>query len=553
MTELSLIAKVTLVLLMALTTARVAARVSASLRSLLLTSAFCVLLMLPAVSLALAPMAVSVPVRVAPIPTPAEPAALARIAIADGAGHQSAPRATGIPTSGLSIAFWLRAAWFIGAMGLLLQILGALSRMRSMRRTAVRWTARDALVIELARDAGVRRTIETRLRDDARAPLTMGLVRPVIVLPVDAQTWSDVDLRRAFAHEIEHIRRNDWTVHVLARVVCAIYWFHPLVWMAWRRLRLDSERACDDGVLRRADGTAYAEQLLLLARRLTASSAIGLFMASRTDLATRIAAVLDPSQRRERPGRLSTIATAVAVVLVMLAIAPVQAVRASSDETARLAGNLFDPFGGAVENVKLYLEKIGGPASYEGRTDETGHFAFNALPAGTYRLAAPMDFVPATMIRLAPGDTAQRDIRMSVETLTDTFTVCADCPPEIDTYEPPESLVAEFRRDREDSRNQPVKGPEPVNGWESYWSRLPDYPQTLKDAGLEGTVIVEGRIGIDGFASDLRVLSAVHPALASAAVEAVQAERWEPGRVRGVAIEVPLRMTIDYILHARRQ
>jgi TonB family protein len=98
-----------------------------------------------------------------------------------------------------------------------------------------------------------------------------------------------------------------------------------------------------------------------------------------------------------------------------------------------------------------------------------------------------------------------------------------------------------------------VQGPDPVNGWESYWSRLPDYPQTLKDAGLEGTVIVEGRIGIDGFASDLRVLSAVHPALASAAVEAVQAERWEPGRVRGVAIEVPLRMTIDYILHARRQ
>ena len=78
------------------------------------------------------------------------------------------------------------------------------------------------------------------------------------------------------------------------------------------------------------------------------------------------------------PGRLSTIATTIAATLVMLAIAPVQAVRASGDDTARLAGNLFDPFGGAVENVKLYLEKIGGPASYEGRTDEAGHFAFNA-------------------------------------------------------------------------------------------------------------------------------------------------------------------------------
>lgn len=65
---------------------------------------------------------------------------------------------------------------------------------------------------------------------------------------------------------------------------------------------------------------------------------------------------------------------------------------------------------------------------------------------------------------------------MEVETLTDTFTVCADCPPEIDTYVPPDSLVAEFQRDRMDASNQPVKGPEPVDGWESYWSRLPEYP-----------------------------------------------------------------------------
>jgi hypothetical protein len=45
----------------------------------------------------------------------------------------------------------------------------------------------------------------------------------------------------------------------------------------------------------------------------------------------------------------------------------------------------------------------------------------------------------------------------------------------------------------------------------------------------------------------------VHPALASAAVETVQADRWEPGRVRGIAIEVPLRMTIAYILRAHHQ
>ena len=45
-----------------------------------------------------------------------------------------------------------------------------------------------------------------------------------------------------------------------------IYWFHPLVWMAWRRLRLEAEKACDDAVLREAGPEAYADQLVTLAR-----------------------------------------------------------------------------------------------------------------------------------------------------------------------------------------------------------------------------------------------------------------------------------------------
>ena len=57
----------------------------------------------------------------------------------------------------------------------------------------------------------------------------------------------------------------------MARFVCALYWFHPLVWMAWRRLRLEAERACDDAVLRRAEATAYADQLVLLAERLAST------------------------------------------------------------------------------------------------------------------------------------------------------------------------------------------------------------------------------------------------------------------------------------------
>ena len=351
MTELSLIAKVTLVLLVSLAAVRLAARASASCRSLILTSTFCVLLALPIVSALLAPVAVSVPVLATAAPASqisSSSSAHLDAAVADVPAVRQLPSGARPARVYPSPAAAFKALWLLGSIVLLVPIASTLWRTRAIRRSAQRWAGGEALVGELARDAGVSRSIDTLLRDDTRAPLTMGLLRPAIVLPFDAQRWTDSDLRRALVHEIEHIRRHDWAVHMLARVACAIYWFHPLVWIAWHRLRLDSERACDDGVLRGEEGAAYAEQLLLLARRLSTSSGIGLFMASRTDLATRIAAVLDSSQRRDRPGRLSTVATMVGVAAVLLVISPVQAVRASAHDegergrtgSAALVGNL---------------------------------------------------------------------------------------------------------------------------------------------------------------------------------------------------------------------
>ena len=113
----------------------------------------------------------------------------------------------------------------------------------------------------------------------------------------DAELWAEEDLRRALVHEIEHVRRADWTVQLMAQATSALYWFNPLVWVAWRKLSLEAERACDDAVLEKDESTAYARQLVSLARRMTRTSAqpaIG--MARRSDLSARVRAVLDTNQ-----------------------------------------------------------------------------------------------------------------------------------------------------------------------------------------------------------------------------------------------------------------
>ena len=126
----------------------------------------------------------------------------------------------------------------------------------------------------LALEAGIHRRVEVLLHEALTGPMTCGVVHPAIVLPRDAQSWEAEDLNRAIVHELEHVRRGDWVSHCLARAVCAVYWFHPLVWIAWRQLALEAERSCDDAVLGRSEATAYADQLVGLARRLSAAGEI---------------------------------------------------------------------------------------------------------------------------------------------------------------------------------------------------------------------------------------------------------------------------------------
>jgi beta-lactamase regulating signal transducer with metallopeptidase domain len=137
------------------------------------------------------------------------------------------------------------------------------------------------------------------LHEEMQTPLTFGVTRPAIILPTDSRRWSNAELRRALLHELEHVRRNDWVVRLAVRVACVLYWFHPLVWVAWRRLRLETERASDDAVIQSAADTDYADQLVALAQRMLVTRAQhALDMANRSDLSARVMAILDANRRR---------------------------------------------------------------------------------------------------------------------------------------------------------------------------------------------------------------------------------------------------------------
>jgi hypothetical protein len=190
-------------------------------------------------------------------------------------------------------------------------------------------------VAQLARARGVLKPVEVVEHEAVPGPMTFGIYRPVIVLPPDAREWSDAELRRALMHELEHIQRGDWIMQIMARVVAACYWFHPMVWMAWRRLCLEAERSCDDAVVLSEERTDYAEQLVTLAQRMSATPVQPLLgMANRSDLSTRVTAVLDERLRRGRAGFALAAGTIAAAAVMVVTVAPVRAVARESAVTA---------------------------------------------------------------------------------------------------------------------------------------------------------------------------------------------------------------------------
>jgi beta-lactamase regulating signal transducer with metallopeptidase domain len=309
MAELSLIAKATLVFAVALLATRASRRTRASVRSLILGIAFALVLALPIASAIAPAREVTIPDAYAsrllieePVVEPVSEQAVPRTQ----AARPSSPRWQ-LPST--RVLVW--SVWLAGALVTLLPLAIGLWRLRDIRLRARVWEAGGALADALCHSVQLRRPVAVVFHDALVAPMTCGWARPMIAMPTDAARWPAADVRHALLHELEHVRRHDWPIHVLARLTCSLYWFHPAAWMAWRQLSLESERACDDAVVLRAENTAYAEQLVSLARRLSKATAVPLLsMADRRTLSTRVAAILNTTAARGRVG-----ASAAALVL----------------------------------------------------------------------------------------------------------------------------------------------------------------------------------------------------------------------------------------------
>jgi beta-lactamase regulating signal transducer with metallopeptidase domain len=341
-TEATILLKATLIMIVGLGATQLAGRARASVRHVLLASTFAAVLLLP-LAMMLVPAA-AIPIAVDVVSSPAAQTAMPTPAASPNAGDAanlptSAER-SGVPIPTLSTL--TRIGWAAGCLWLVGSLAVSLWKLSRLRRFAYPWRERHALVSAVASEIGLRRQVSIALHEDVAVPITCGTRRPAVILPSDAKTWSDADVRRALVHEMEHVRRNDWAMQLAARAACAVYWFHPLIWKVWREFCLEAERACDDAVLRGADHADYADQLVQLARRMSSVSTVAtVTMASRSDLSTRVSAILDGAQKRGPVGMIPMTMTATAALVTAFALAPLRAVGMPRDSEPMQAQQTF--------------------------------------------------------------------------------------------------------------------------------------------------------------------------------------------------------------------
>jgi beta-lactamase regulating signal transducer with metallopeptidase domain len=234
-------------------------RASAATRHLLWSLAVAALLALPVASLTLPSWAVRIPVPRVSVAPPAGTGAAPSNTVADS---DAAPRAVPVPLSATSVDgtsapssasranSLVVAATIFYAMGMLLLFARLAYEPFALRRLTR--AAHPSPIIrrraleDAAQQLRVTRPVRLFQSDTDVMPMTFGTRAPAIVLPASADDWSDDRRRAVLLHELAHVARRDCLVQRGTALACALYWPHPGVWWAARRLRVERELAGDD-------------------------------------------------------------------------------------------------------------------------------------------------------------------------------------------------------------------------------------------------------------------------------------------------------------------
>ncbi|WP_051670061.1 M56 family metallopeptidase [Bryobacter aggregatus] len=448
------------------------------------------------------------PVQSFRVPVPIAQSAATRIVVtADGSR---------LGPSAIDAATVLRGLWMGGVLLLLARMAGSQFRGWRLARTATVWQE-DAF-----------------LSSSIAVPMVVGLSAPKILLPLDAVDWEPERLEAVLAHERMHVLRRDLFWKFLAQIACAAYWPNPLVWFAARQHDKECEQSCDDGVLLSGvRATDYAKHLVSIARNLRAGPQLegGLSMATTSTLERRLTALLNPLTSH-KPLTRGTLLTTAALSLALLA--PIAGWNLVAQTMGGTNGMVVDPSGAPIADARVTLVFPAGSNDRREitRTHASGDFHFPALPEGVYTLRVESPgFGPLEQAGLLLGKPGEAPIRITLNVggIRESVQVSAVPGP-----------ASEPKQIRVGGNIQATKLVSQVR---------PLYPADCRTERVQGTVLLNAVIGVDGSIVSLKPINEfVDVRLRDTAIDSVKQWRYTPTLLNGNPIEVATVIEVNFTL-----
>ncbi|MCW3086929.1 MAG: regulatory sensor-transducer, BlaR1/MecR1 family, partial [Sediminibacterium sp.] len=196
-----------------------------------------------------------------------------------------------VSTAYLLLMVFLCSRWFLGYRQT------QSIRFNGLHKIPVDWRL---FVKKIAAQLGIRKEIAIFLSDTVSTPVTIGFLKPVILIPVASINHLTIhQLEAVILHELAHIKRYDYLVNMILSVAEIGLFFNPFTQLLSRNIRKERENSCDDWVLQfRYNATTYAEALLRIAYLQSAPAFAMAATGKKNDLLARVKRMIEKKENR---------------------------------------------------------------------------------------------------------------------------------------------------------------------------------------------------------------------------------------------------------------
>jgi beta-lactamase regulating signal transducer with metallopeptidase domain len=189
--------------------------------------------------------------------------------------------------------------WSVGAILFSLRVVGGWWYIVNLRRHGIDPPNElNNHLKELAARLGITRVVTLVESGRVQAPLVMGYLKPVILMPIGMYSGLSTDqLESILIHELIHIKRGDYLVNIVQSFLEGLYFFNPFMWIVSGIIRREREHCCDDAVIHiHGNPMAYARALTSLQEVRLKNAGLALSLAeNKKQLLTRIKRIMEKS------------------------------------------------------------------------------------------------------------------------------------------------------------------------------------------------------------------------------------------------------------------